>query len=100
MTEIEQKLQAMSNKYNEFNPCEYLDVSLPETMQELKGTILYGLVNDVNAIFAKHNITQSKIDLVDIARVHHDEGIRACFDAIWIENDEIKTFPISVQSTY
>lgn len=100
MTEIEQKLQTVSNKYNEFNPYEYLDVSLPETMQELKGTILYGLVNDVNAIFAEHNMAQSKTDLIDITRIHNDEGIRAYFDAIWIENGEIKTFPISIQSSY
>lgn len=100
MTEIEKKLQAVPNKYHEFNPYEYLDVSLPETMQELKGTILYGLVSDVNAIFAEHNITQSRTDLVDIYRVHHNEGIRACFDAIWIENGEIKTFPIAVESIY
>lgn len=99
MSNIEQILASIQNKYEDFDGSDYMN-SLPMDKTELKGTVLDNMLHDIHAIFAANEGTPNKIDFIGMSSICDGGAVEAYFDVVWIENDEIKTFPISVQSAY
>lgn len=98
MPTLKQQITQICDKFDEFNPSEYLN-DLPVNQSDLTGTILDIFLKDINIVLTRHpDVTTFLVTFIGMSVTNDAECVEAYFAISYIAKNQLHTIPVKIES--